>query len=94
MSSDDYIFILKTPVHAEISIAEEYRVKHVLGAYWESEEEMLAEFEKSPVFYDKAAALLHASDLLEKESEVYPVEYGIRFIESDKVFPDRVSSQR
>jgi hypothetical protein len=103
VSSDDYIFVLESPAECLCGHTEglhkpdcpvawgttEYRVKHVLGAYWENEDEMLAEFSKGdiPIFYDERQALITAYELERKESEVYPVEYGVRKITSKTPVP-------
>jgi hypothetical protein len=103
VSSDDYIFVLESPAEcfcghteglhqADCPVAwgtTEYRVKHVLGAYWENEDEMLAEFSKGdiPIFHDEGQALVAAHKLHDKESEVYPVEYGVSKIKSETPVP-------
>lgn len=51
---------------------------------------MLAEFENSPIFTDKAIAFLAADKLYEEQSEMYPVEYGIRIIKSTRTLTREV----
>lgn len=59
----------------------QYRVRHVAGGYWDNEEEMFSAFrlKGTPIFYNKAHALLRAHDL-DKEVNA---EYGVHVIKSD-----------
>lgn len=97
MSSDDYIFVVESPAECICAAAAddnlhraycpvawgkiEYRVKRVVGAYWETEDDVIEAFseETVPVFYDKGKALLRAHEMAEKD----PTEYGVRTIRID-----------
>lgn len=105
MSSDDYIFVLQTPLectcggvhsHSDCPIrlsqlqngdGWEYRIAHVVGAYWENEDEMFEEFSDSAVYYRKDKALVIAHELEDRASQLFPVEYGVKVIYGKQPFP-------
>ena len=67
MSADNYIFVARMPDGS-------YRVKEVLGAYWNTKEECIEEMERGTRFVDRARALVYAHDLA---NETY-IEYGVQ----------------
>lgn len=93
MSADNGIYILASPVYEDVPHKHEYRVVHAMAIenieYKPDREgfntkELRRYFGKSPVFYDKAEALLEA-DRMAGECEV--LEYGISTITIPFVFP-------
>jgi hypothetical protein len=71
MSADNYIFVAKFS-------DDSYRVKHVLGAYWETQEEAREEMERGQEYTDRATALLAAHDMYAEQDIV---EYGVSEID-------------
>jgi hypothetical protein len=101
VSSDDYIFVLETPSECVCGSDDadfhesgcpvawgrtEYRVRHVHGAYWDNEDEMVTEFTRpgTPVFYDKGRALIRAHEMAEADDLGHVPEYGVRIIKADQ----------
>ena len=82
------------------SVEYEWRVKHVVGAYWESDVEIVAEFHDAKVFRSQLNAYQYAEELL---GSMDYVEYGINPItlvfpypatSDDGVWSDAASSNR